>query len=170
MAIPAAATCTRSCPTHRHSARACRSSDLTGHARTCSCCMTGSRRARMTTDPFQLLLAWAALLGGVGCNSTSHATSTAILRPDIGAVPADLAADYEVFAHNCSKCHDIDRPLTAPVTDNHHWELYVAKMMRTPSSGISKAEAPHILRFLFWYTDRKAGRLAEGQSSISEPA
>ncbi|MDB4974527.1 MAG: hypothetical protein JWN48_2868 [Myxococcaceae bacterium] len=122
----------------------------------------------MTTDTLHLLLAWATLLGGVGCNSSSHATSTAILRPDIGAVPADLARDYEIFAHNCAKCHDIDRALTAPVTDNHHWELYVGKMMRTPSSGISKDEAPHILRFLFWYTDRKAGRFADNQERRSE--
>ncbi|MDB4990965.1 MAG: hypothetical protein JWN04_6143 [Myxococcaceae bacterium] len=123
----------------------------------------------MTTDFVHLVLAWAAVFGGVGCSSTSQATSTQILRPDIGAVPDDLKRDYEVFAHNCAKCHDIDRALTAPVTDNHHWELYVSKMMRTSGSGISKGEAPHILRFLFWYTDRKAGRIAETQSRTSEP-
>jgi hypothetical protein len=124
----------------------------------------------MSNDALHALLVWATLLGAAGCSSTSQATSTSVLRPDIGEVPEELKRDYEVFAHNCSKCHDIDRALTAPVTDNHHWELYVAKMMRTPGSGIQKLEAPHILRFLFWYTDRKAGRVEMGQMKASESA
>jgi hypothetical protein len=114
----------------------------------------------MTTDLLHMALAWAAMVGGVSCTSTTQPTPTPSLRPEIGAIPADLEGDYKVFAYNCSRCHDIERALNAPVTDNHHWELYVAKMRRTPGSGIEAREAPKILRFLFWYTDRKAGRIA----------
>jgi hypothetical protein len=67
-------------------------------------------------------------------------------------IPADVQADYEVFATNCSKCHALARALNAPVTDVKHWDLYVARMMRTAGSSISPEEAPRILRFLYWYT------------------
>jgi hypothetical protein len=80
-------------------------------------------------------------------------------------IPADMEADYQVFATNCSKCHALARALNAPVTDVKHWDLYVARMMRTAGSSISPQEAPHILRFLYWYTRE---RTAEGARSASE--
>ncbi len=82
-----------------------------------------------------------------------------------------MQSDYESFASNCSKCHDLARALAAPVTDNRHWDLYVAKMMRTAGSAISESERPHILRFLYWYTDQKTGRVsADSAKSSAEPA
>jgi hypothetical protein len=80
-------------------------------------------------------------------------------------IPADVQSDYEVFATNCSKCHALARALNAPVTDVKHWDLYVARMMRTAGSAISPEEAPHILRFLYWYTREHA---AEGARSRAE--
>lgn len=112
----------------------------------------------MTTDALHLALVWAAMIGSVGCGSAGQTTSTALFRPNIGAVPADLQVDYQSFVQNCSKCHDLERALNAPVTDNRQWDLYVKKMMRTAGSGVQARESPHILRFLYWYTDRKTGR------------
>jgi hypothetical protein len=71
---------------------------------------------------------------------------------DTSRVPAALRPDYESFAVNCSKCHQLSRALNAPVTNVEHWDIYVAKMMRTAGSAISPQEKPKILRFLHWYT------------------
>lgn len=108
-----------------------------------------------------LRLLSAAALCASCTGSASQNTQPPRLASDIGEVPADMMSDYRSFASNCSKCHDLDRALTAPVTDNRHWDIYVAKMMRTAGSAISAHEKPHILRFLYWYTDRKTGRLGE---------
>jgi len=104
----------------------------------------------------------AAGLAIVASGCASQATPRADLRTDVGEVPANMQSDYESFASNCSKCHGLERALAAPVTDNKHWDIYVAKMMRTAGSAIHADEAPHILRFLYWYTDRKMGRETEG--------
>lgn len=126
--------------------------------------MTTEVRRRLRWLP-ACLLASAAM--AASC-SASQSPPRPSLRYGIGEIPPELVGDYQVFATNCSKCHDIERAFAAPVTDNHHWELYVQKMMRTPGSGISRREAPHILRFLFWYTDRKAGRVAAYSAPSSE--
>lgn len=82
-------------------------------------------------------------------------------------IPAHLRADYTSFVENCSKCHGLERPLTAHVTDTRHWDLYVARMMRTAGSAISESERPKILRFLYWYTERKL-RLANESSEAAK--
>jgi hypothetical protein len=73
-------------------------------------------------------------------------------------IPANLRADYVSFTQNCAKCHGLERALNAHVMDVRHWDLYVAKMMRTAGSAISASEAPKILRFLYWYTERENSR------------
>jgi hypothetical protein len=94
----------------------------------------------------------------ISCGAAQSNASKVELPAEVGNLPAELEDDYRVFAANCSKCHGLERPLTAPVTDHGHWERYVARMMRTPGSGISASEAPSILAFLFWYTDKRSGR------------
>lgn len=89
---------------------------------------------------------------------------------DTSKIPSQLRADYASFADNCSKCHNLSRALNAPVTDTRHWDLYVARMMRTAGSSISAAEAPGILRFLYWYTESGQGRGGNDASSYEEPA
>lgn len=103
-----------------------------------------------------LLVCWA-----VGCTA-SQPPPRPTFQAGIGDVPRELSGDYESFAINCSKCHPADRALAAPVTDTKHWDIYVAKMMRTAGSAISKEEEPHILRFLYWYTERKNARESAG--------
>lgn len=116
----------------------------------------------MRTDVQRMLrLLSAAALCASCTGSASQNTQPPRLASDIGEVPDDMMSDYRSFASNCSKCHDLDRALTAPVTDNRHWDIYVAKMMRTAGSAINANEAPHILRFLYWYTDRKTARARE---------
>lgn len=102
-------------------------------------------------------VACLALFGAVACSATQPPPRPTF-QAGIGDVPPELQSDYESFATNCSKCHPADRALAAPVTDAKHWNIYVAKMMRTAGSAISKQEEPHILRFLYWYTERKRVR------------
>lgn len=83
-------------------------------------------------------------------------------------IPAQLRGDLDSFAVNCSKCHGLERPLNAHVTDTRHWDLYVARMMRTAGSAISESERPRILRFLYWYTERKLRLASEGDKAARE--
>jgi hypothetical protein len=71
---------------------------------------------------------------------------------DTSVVPSDYRADYAVFAQRCSKCHSLSRPLNSGITGDAYWRIYVEKMRRQPSSGISEADTVPILRFLDWYT------------------
>jgi hypothetical protein len=112
------------------------------------------------------LLSLCLLLAVSGCKGTPRVAS------DLEAeLPAELRGDYHSFVVNCSKCHGLERPLTAHVTDVRHWDLYVARMMRTAGSAISESERPRILRFLYWYTQRK-NRLAneENAKAYAPPA
>lgn len=125
----------------------------------------------MTTE--QALALWLLMAGTVlpavlacGGAQVAPSTNTHVMISD---VPADLQSDYESFTVNCSKCHQLERALAAPVTDVKHWDVYVAKMMRTAGSAINKEEAPHILRFLYWYTEHKTGRAQGGDDSTRPP-
>jgi hypothetical protein len=107
---------------------------------------------------------WAALFVSVAL--TACAGGPPRVASDLEAdVPPNLRADYLSFTDNCSKCHSLDRPLQAHVDDVSHWDTYVAKMMRTAGSAISKRESPKILRFLYWYTERRNRLKAEAKSA-----
>jgi len=119
----------------------------------------------MPNEALPFLFVGATLLSSC---TASQSTPKPNLSEQIGEVPADMRSDYDSFAVNCSKCHDLDRALAAPVTDHRHWDIYVAKMMRTAGSAIHADEAPHILRFLYWYTDRKTGKVEASSKSKTE--
>ena len=70
---------------------------------------------------------------------------------DPSKLPENIRADYDVFSHKCSKCHSLARPLTANITDDEQWVLYVNRMRRQPASGISLTDQEAILRFLRYY-------------------
>jgi len=71
---------------------------------------------------------------------------------DRTSLPAEVRADYDVFAERCSKCHSLARPLNSGIVDDDYWVLYVARMRRQPSSGISLEDSRVILRFLHYYS------------------
>jgi hypothetical protein len=108
---------------------------------------------------------------GLGAMLFGCAAGTPRLASDLEAeVPTELRADYHAFTSNCSKCHDLDRPLRAQIDDVRHWDAYVAKMMRTAGSAISARESPKILRFLYWYTERKQRLESERAKEVRRPA
>src|SRR5258705_2602781 len=84
-------------------------------------------------------------LGCAASNTGSEGLETATL-------PSEVRADYAVFAHRCSKCHSLARPLNSGITDDREWAMYVARMRRQPASGISEEDVAIILRFLHYYS------------------
>lgn len=111
---------------------------------------------------------------GSACGGAKVSESTVYI--DVQKIPMELRDEYSSFATNCSKCHSLSRALNAPVKDPNHWDLYVARMMRTAGSAISPKEQPVILRFLHWYTrsydkaNADPGDEAQAESESSAPA
>lgn len=81
---------------------------------------------------------------------------------EVAKLPPNVAESYELFAHRCSRCHTLARPLSAQIRDLDHWRLYVTRMRRQPGSGISEADAEKILIFLDYYSKDKYGEEKEG--------
>lgn len=75
-------------------------------------------------------------------------------------LPADVRASYEVFAHRCSKCHSLARPLDSGIADDAYWAMYVDRMRLQPASGISVADRAPILAFLHYYAEQQRTRRA----------
>lgn len=96
---------------------------------------------------------------------------------DPSKLPENIRADYDVFAHKCSKCHSLARPLTANITDDEQWVLYVNRMRRQPASGITYPDQEAILRFLKYYAadlrriqaEKNGGAPAPSHSTQSVP-
>jgi len=89
---------------------------------------------------------------------------------DASKLPENIRADYDVFAHKCSKCHSLARPLTANITDDEQWVLYVNRMRRQPASGISYPDQEAILRFLRYYAADLRRIQAEKNGGAPVPA
>ena len=102
-------------------------------------------------------------LSMLGCGSS--ATHSEGLEP--ASLPAELRADYAVFAQRCSKCHSLARPLNSGISDENYWSLYVARMRRQPASGISQEDASPILRFLHYYS---LEQLRKNEKAVPPPA
>jgi hypothetical protein len=114
----------------------------------------------MTTEPsLGVCLAGLTLLAAIGCRTSLPHSGGGLI--DEARIPMEIRADYAIFAVNCSKCHGLARALNAPIRDVDHWNRYVARMARTPGSGISPRESPRILRFLHWYTEEQVAQRGE---------
>ena len=86
----------------------------------------------------------AAIIGTASCGSRTEGLDTT-------KIPDELRSDYQRFSTKCSKCHSLARPLSANISDDDQWVMYVNRMRRQPGSGISYDDQAHILRFLQWY-------------------
>lgn len=109
---------------------------------------------------------WLAL-GGVsallaalwlGCTTGAAGRRGGLSEPEITALPPEVQGSYELFAVRCSRCHTLERPLTASINQLDHWRTYVGKMRRQPGSGISETDAERILVFLWYWTQLRAER------------
>jgi hypothetical protein len=72
--------------------------------------------------------------------------------------PSEHQDRLKLFEAKCSKCHNLDRPITAlrtgitPIShgkfEDAEIKAYVVKMMRKPNSGIEQSDAKEILILL----------------------
>ena len=113
------------------------------------------------TGPRAWAFAAAVTLLATGCASSQSAQEGL----DAATMPPDVRSDYALFAHRCSKCHSLSRPLNRGFTDDREWSLYVARMRRQPASGISQDDATVILRFLHYYSLEKRRKQEKPASS-----
>jgi hypothetical protein len=105
----------------------------------------------------------AGLVAGAG--ALAGCSASRMERSDgmsAAAVPPEQQADYALFAQRCSKCHSLARPLDSGIADDDYWRMYVEKMRRQPSSGITVEDTVPILRFLHWYSQAQLARKAKG--------
>lgn len=76
---------------------------------------------------------------------------------DVSGYPLDMQGRYQIFAHKCSRCHGLERPLQARV-GSHGWDDYVRRMSRHPGAGISARDEREIARFLEFHAKQEAER------------
>jgi hypothetical protein len=100
-----------------------------------------------------------------GCPSPDDRSDTI----DPTTLPQSVRADYDVFAQRCSKCHALARPLNSGIVDDNYWAMYVARMRRQPSSGISIDDSRVILRFLHYYSLEQIRRKAVRPTPTFDP-
>jgi hypothetical protein len=107
-------------------------------------------------------VAYAALAcGALGCFGTTRTRHGD--RVDVSGYPPEIRSAYRVFSVRCSRCHTLARPLNAGIRNEQHWVRYVARMRRTPGSGINERDGKVILKFLLFYSAHE--RDGDGQGA-----
>jgi hypothetical protein len=115
----------------------------------------------------------AGIIGAVAAVATLAGCSGWLARSseefDPTTLPENVRGDYAVFAERCSKCHSLARPLTSGIDDDEYWAMYVARMRRQPSSGISLEDTVVVLRFLHYFSEDLKAKKAK-REALSPPS
>jgi hypothetical protein len=69
---------------------------------------------------------------------------------DVSKYPADMKANYKVFAEKCSKCHTIARAINCEFATEDEWERYVKRMMNKGGSMFTAKDGKQIFEFLVY--------------------
>ena len=69
---------------------------------------------------------------------------------DVSKYPADMKANYKVFAEKCSKCHTIARAINCEFAVEDEWERYVKRMMNKGGSMFTANDGKQIFEFLVY--------------------
>lgn len=88
-------------------------------------------------------------------------------KPDVSKYPADIQAAYKDFEGQCSKCHDLTRPLNAPYATREEWQRYVKRMMSKPGCEMTMEKAKRIHRFLT-HDSQVRKLMPDGQTATKE--
>lgn len=86
-------------------------------------------------------------LGIVACGALPN-------QIDVSGYPPEMQARYSLFERRCTRCHELERPLNADVSEGG-WQRYVRRMARHPAAGISAAEQREIATFLEYHAQRQ---------------
>ncbi|MDW8283628.1 MAG: hypothetical protein RMK29_18120 [Myxococcales bacterium] len=73
---------------------------------------------------------------------------------DVSGYPPEMQRRYALFAHKCSRCHSLDRPIQARIGIGG-WDDYVRRMSRHPGAGISLADQREIAIFLEYHAKKE---------------
>ena len=92
---------------------------------------------------------------------------------DVSSYPEAHQKAYESFAHECSECHTLARPINAPFIERKDWSRYVTRMhlrhRLKSGSGFSKAEGKAIVDFLAYDSKiRKVNGKADFDAKTAE--
>lgn len=98
-----------------------------------------------------LVLLGLGLALGAGLGGCGAAPNTI----DVSSYPPEMQRKYQIFEVRCSRCHGLERPITARVADGG-WLNYVRRMSRHPGAGISSADQREIAAFLEYHHSRPA--------------
>ncbi len=130
------------------------------------------RRGVFLIMAVSLLVAVFCAHGGVCAESGAEREMESAKKPmawdmgpdsvDIAGYPPEMQSYYKVFEEKCSGCHTLARALNAPYATPEEWNTYVNKMMRKAGSGIDKAQAKQIFKFLVY--DSKERKLADSDA------
>lgn len=112
-------------------------------------------------DRIRDTLVVAALVANITGSSLGCSASQRVDDPYAGTLPVAVRGDYAVFAQRCSRCHLLDRVLSAGVNDMEHWRRYVDRMRMMQNSGISVEDTGPILRYLQYHTERAHAESAQ---------
>jgi cytochrome c5 len=69
---------------------------------------------------------------------------------DVSKYPAEMKANYKVFAEKCSKCHTIARAINCEFALEDEWERYVKRMMNKGGSMFTAKDGKQIFEFLVY--------------------
>ena len=69
---------------------------------------------------------------------------------DVSKYPAEMQANYKLYAKKCSSCHTLARAINSDFVLPDEWERYVKRMMRKPNSGINSADGKKIFEFVVY--------------------
>lgn len=105
----------------------------------------------------KMLIAVLMLCGGASAAGKAARRFYYDLGPetvDIYSYPKAQQGNYAVFAHSCSQCHTLARPINAPYVTRKDWSRYVtgmhAKAKAKGGLSFSPAEAALIVDFLVY--------------------
>ena len=80
---------------------------------------------------------------------------------DVSKYPANIQADYKVFAVKCKKCHTLARPINCELALDTEWESYLKRMMRKAGTWMTADDGKKIYEFLTFDTKIRKKALYE---------
>jgi len=86
---------------------------------------------------------------------------------DVSKYPAEIQAAYKDFENQCTKCHDLTRPLNAPYATREEWQRYVKRMMSKPGCEMTMEKAKRIHKFLT-HDSQVRKLMPDGQTATKE--
>lgn len=112
----------------------------------------------MTRTALRRLLLGAGL-ATAGCGAPANSI-------DVRDYPPEMQTRYALFEKRCTRCHEMERPLNAHVSEGG-WTRYVRRMARHPAAGISLEEQREIATFLEYHAQREASAAAASAAPAS---